>query len=60
MKLDEDGLERLTPTKVAKIPAGASFGELAIMEETKKPRKATIRSSEDTDCHFATLTREVF
>lgn len=60
MKKDEYGVDRLTPTKVSFIPAGKSFGELAIMEDSVKPRKATIKASPDHDCHFATLSRTVF
>jgi CRP-like cAMP-binding protein len=37
---------------------GNSFGELAIMDEALKPRKATIRCVESS--HFATLTRKSF
>ena len=42
--------------KVKVLGAGASFGELALME--KKPRAATIKC--DTDCHFAVLEKDHF
>lgn len=46
----------VTLTEIKVLNAGASFGELALME--KKPRAATIRCKED--CCFAVLDRRNF
>lgn len=46
----------VTLTEIKVLCAGASFGELALME--KKPRAATIRCKEDT-C-FAVLDKKNF
>lgn len=40
------------------MKAGSSFGELALLEETLKPRAATIICK--SDCHFATLEWKAF
>lgn len=42
--------------KIKTLNAGASFGELALME--KKPRAATIIC--ETDCDFAVLEKDYF
>jgi cAMP-binding proteins - catabolite gene activator and regulatory subunit of cAMP-dependent protein kinases len=53
-----DGTPDYELKKVAELGAGAPFGELAIMEDTLKPRAATIVAKED--CHFATLERKPY
>ena len=46
--------------KVAELPEGKAFGELAIMEKTLKPRKATIKTVETSECYLATLERKEY
>ena len=58
IKLPKPGKNELEPTEVAQIPAGASFGELSLMEKVLKPRAATIFCKED--CHFAVLDKQRF
>jgi len=57
-KKTETGEEVFESKRVSELSAGKSFGELAIMDEVLKPRKATIITKED--CHFATLSRQAF
>lgn len=49
-------LDLSTLKKIKTLSAGASFGELALME--KKPRAATIVC--ETDCDFAILEKDYF
>jgi len=44
--------------KVLELKSGASFGELGLMEDTLKPRAATIICK--GECHFATLEWKVY
>lgn len=44
--------------KVLELKAGSSFGELGLMEDTLKPRAATIICK--GECHFATLEWKVY
>jgi len=55
---DALGTDKFIQKKVGELSQGKAFGELAIMDESVKPRKATIVSKED--CHFATLSRSAF
>ena len=50
---EEDEKEDDNYKEVAVLPAGASFGELALISH--KPRAATIRAKED--CHLAVLEK---
>ncbi len=54
----QDGQEKVSLQKVAEMPQGTSFGELAIMDAVLKPRSATIRCTED--CHFLVLDRDIY
>lgn len=51
-----DKVVEIKQKKIKVLTAGASFGELALME--KKPRAATIKC--DTECHFAVLEKDHF
>ena len=51
-----DKVVEVKQKKIKVLTAGASFGELALME--KKPRAATIKC--DTECHFAVLEKDHF
>jgi len=53
-----DGVQVMGSKKVADLTAGKSFGELSIMDETLKPRAATIVCTDD--CHFALLDRKPY
>ena len=54
--LINDKVVEIKQKKIKILTAGASFGELALME--KKPRAATIKC--DTECHFAVLEKDHF
>lgn len=53
---DPDQPVEFALTEVRVLPAGAAFGELALM--SNKPRAATIIAKEDT--YFACLDKEPF
>mgnify|MGYP003578243869 CR=1 FL=1 len=55
---NHDGMQVMGSKKVADLTAGKSFGELSIMDETLKPRTATIICTDD--CHFALLDRKPY
>jgi CRP-like cAMP-binding protein len=53
-----DGTADFDMKKVAELDVGKSFGELAIMDESIKPRAATIIAKED--CIFGVLDRKTY
>jgi len=55
---EEQGSPKVSLQKVAELPQGAAFGELAIMDNILKPRSATITCKED--CHFLVLDRDIY
>ncbi len=54
--VEPGGLPEIVLTEVRVLPAGAAFGELALM--SNKPRAATIIAKEDT--YFACLDKTPF
>lgn len=54
----KQGKNEFEKLEVAQLPAGVSFGELAILEPQLKPRAATIHCKED--CHLAVLDKKPY
>jgi len=57
-KTSTEGKEVLVSEKISELKEGMLFGELAIMEEILKPRKATIKTKSTSDCVLVTLERD--
>jgi len=57
-KISTEGKEVLVSEKISELKEGMLFGELAIMEEILKPRKATIKTKNTSDCVLVTLERD--